>query len=129
MLYRNTQNFRPALHHSDQTIYYAKMMKEGEAKTTWVCDTLIFKSNTFYQMAKFAEAKAAAEEAYCYISAVYDPEHPLVLKAGGKLIEILPQLKDHYDGERYARILYESLTRTAQDPESYEIARAATCMC
>jgi hypothetical protein len=57
---------------------------------------------------------------------VYDPEHPLVLEAGGKLIEILISMGEFYDAERFARVVYDGLTRPPLDPESFEVARAAS---
>jgi hypothetical protein len=49
-------------------------------------------------MDKLPKAKAVREEAYIYVSEVYNPEHPLVLEAGAQLIEILNQTGDFYDG-------------------------------
>jgi hypothetical protein len=45
-------------------------------------------------MQKLVEAKAVREEAYICVSEAYNPEHPLVLEAGGKLVHILGQTKD-----------------------------------
>jgi hypothetical protein len=56
---------------------------------------------------------------------LYNPEHPLVLEAGGKLIEILVLTGDFYDAERFARVCYEALTRAPLDPDSFEAANAA----
>jgi hypothetical protein len=60
--------------------------------------------------------------AYVYVSEVYNPKHPLVLRAGGRLIGILSH---YYDAERFARICYEALTRAPLDPDSFEAAEAA----
>jgi hypothetical protein len=65
------------------------------------------------------------EEAYIYVSQSHDPEHPLVLEAGGELIEILFETGDYYDAERFARVCYEALTRAPLDPNSFEAAIAA----
>jgi hypothetical protein len=65
------------------------------------------------------------EEAYMKVSEAYDPEHSLVLEAGGELIGILNLTGDYYDAERFARVCYDSLTRAPLDPDSIEIAIAA----
>jgi hypothetical protein len=60
------------------------------------------------------------------LNETYDPEHPIVLEAGSRLIEILSRTGHHHDNvERFARICYECLTRTPLDPESFEAAEAA----
>jgi hypothetical protein len=56
---------------------------------------------------------------------MYDPEHPLLLKAASKLIEILDETGDYYDAERFVRICYEALSRQTLDPDSFEEANAA----
>jgi hypothetical protein len=76
-------------------------------------------------MGQLNEAKAIREEAYMYVNETYDSEHPLVLEAGGELIEILNRTGNYYDAERFARVCYEALTRAPLDPNSYEAADAA----
>lgn len=72
------------------------------------------------------ESKAVREEAYMYVSAVYNPEHPLVLENGGKLITILVATGEFYDAERFARVCYDGLTRAPRenDPEGGDIIEA-----
>jgi hypothetical protein len=94
-------------------------------KIKMVYDVLSNLGQLYHTMGKVSEAKATREEAYCSISEVYDPEHPLVLEAGTRLIEILKVTKKYYDAERFSRICYESLTRTPLDPDSFQIANAA----
>jgi hypothetical protein len=77
-------------------------------------------------MGKLTESKAVSEEAYIHVSEAYDPEHPLVLEAGGKLIEILNRTGDYYDAERFARVCYDGLTRAPLIPDSFEAAIAAS---
>jgi hypothetical protein len=79
-------------------------------------------------MGKLTEAKALAEEAYMFVSEVYDPEHPLVLEAGDQLVQILGHTGDYHDAERFARICYEGLTRAPLDPESVEAAKGAATL-
>jgi hypothetical protein len=55
---------------------------------------------------------------------VYNPEHPLVLEAAGKLIETPNQTGEYYDAERFARICYEARTRPPLDSENFEAAEA-----
>jgi hypothetical protein len=73
----------------------------------------------------YADAKAVLEEAYIYVSGIYDPEHPQVLETASKLIDILAMAVDFYDAERFARICYEAFTRPPLDPESFEACNAA----
>jgi hypothetical protein len=86
-----------------------------------VSDSLDLLGDIFYTIGKFIKAKAVMEEAYDYLNEIYDPEHPLVLEAGGTLVQVLGRTGDHYDAERLARICYDSLTRLHLDPESYII--------
>jgi tetratricopeptide (TPR) repeat protein len=122
----NLKDFDKAHHHCDQSISYAKQMKEGEEKRKWVYETLVSKGGLYYQMCNFNDAKVAMEEAYIYIAEIHNPEHPLVLQAADELIQTLSQTGDYYDAERFARICYEALTRAPLDPESREAADAAT---
>jgi hypothetical protein len=55
-----------------------------------------------HRMGHLTEAKSLREETYIYLSEIYNPEHLLVLKAGGKLIEILIDTGNYYDAERFA---------------------------
>jgi tetratricopeptide (TPR) repeat protein len=125
-VYKTLNDFDKALHHCEQSVYHAKQMKGGEKKTKKVFDILQLQGGLCAVMDKYAEAKASMEEAYMCVSEIYDPEHPLVLEAAGKLIMILGQTGDHYDAERFARICYETLTRAPLDRESFEAAKAAT---
>jgi tetratricopeptide (TPR) repeat protein len=121
--YRELKDMDKALHYSEQSVYHAKQMKEGEIKTKRVFDALNNLSETYSIVGKIAELKAVTEEAYTSVSEIYNPEHPLVLKAGGNLIEILCMTGDFYDAERFAR-MYDALTRLPLDPESFEAVGA-----
>jgi glucosamine 6-phosphate synthetase-like amidotransferase/phosphosugar isomerase protein len=82
-------------------------MNDGEPKIKQVFESLKFHSSLYLEMNKRTEAKAVIEETYEYVSISYHPEHPLVLEAGGKLIEILYLTGDYYDAERFARVIYD----------------------
>jgi hypothetical protein len=88
-------------------------------------DCLNFQANLQYKAGNITAAKATREEAYIYVSKIHNPEHPLVLQAGSKLIEILGATGDDYNAERFARVCYDALTRPPLDPESYEAMNAA----
>jgi dTDP-4-dehydrorhamnose 3,5-epimerase-like enzyme len=77
-------------------------------------------------MGKLSEAKALREEAYMFVSEVYNPEHPIVLKIGCKLVDILLLTNNYYDAERSARVCYDSLTCAPMNPNSSEAAQAAS---
>jgi hypothetical protein len=70
---------------------HAKQLNDGEDMIKKVFDYLSRLGEIYPNMGKLPEAKAVREEAYIYVSEVYNPEHPLVLEAGGKLIEIVTE--------------------------------------
>jgi hypothetical protein len=119
--------FKDAEHHCKQAVLYAKKLKKGDEKMQRVYDTLQLLATIYFARGETPEGKAVYEERYNYLVEVYDPEHPLVLKAAGKLIEILnlSEVGDYYNAERFAKVCYEALTRPPLDPESYEAAKAA----
>jgi tetratricopeptide (TPR) repeat protein len=123
--YRVLNNLDKAHHYSKQAIFHAKQIRDGEERARDLFDALSSQGTLYYCMGKFIEAKAVREEAYIYVSEIYNPEHPIVLEAGGKLIEILNKTEDYYDAERFARVCYDGLTRPPLDPDSYEAADAA----
>jgi hypothetical protein len=109
----------------EQSILHAKQLNDREDKIKKVFDYLSHLGEIYSNMGKLPEAKAVGEEAYLHVSEVDNPEHPLVLEAGGKLIEMLNATGDFYDAERFARVCYEALTRGPLDPDCFEAARAA----
>jgi tetratricopeptide (TPR) repeat protein len=124
--YKDVKDWDKAIHYQEQSILHAKLMKDGEKKIKKVYDYLSRLANLYHHMGKLTEAKTVREEAYMYVNATYDPEHPLVLEAGGYLIEILNETGNYYDAERFARVCYEALTRAPLDPDSFEAANAAS---
>jgi tetratricopeptide (TPR) repeat protein len=125
MNYRCLKDFDKALHHDEQSIYCAKQMKGGEHKTKQIYDCSFSLGDNYKVMGKYTEAKTIREEAYICVSERYNSEHPLVLVAGGQLIEALNMTEDYYDAERFARFCYDGLTRPPLDPDSYEAAQAS----
>lgn len=102
--YMKLNDWENAQHHMQQYILFAKKLKEGKTKIESVCNALNGLSIIYSKIDKLDEAKALREEAYMYASEAYDPEHPLVLEAGGQLIEVLVLTEDFYDAERFSRI-------------------------
>jgi hypothetical protein len=123
--YREIRDWDKAKYYQEQSILHAKLMKEGEDKIKSVFYALSKLASLHNLIGKLPETKAVREEAYIYVSEQYNPEHPLVLEAGGALVHILNQTGDFYDAERFARICYEGLTRAPSDPDSFEAAKAA----
>jgi hypothetical protein len=97
-------------------------MKEGEKKVQQVLRSYSSSAGLYQVSYKISEEKAVRKEAYIYASEIYNPEHPIVLEAGGLLIDTLCRSGDFYDAERFARVCYDSLTRPPLDPEAYEVA-------
>jgi tetratricopeptide (TPR) repeat protein len=112
-------------HHIEKSIMHSKKMKDGKEKVEQLYKSFSSLANTYYTMNNLTESKAYREEAYMCVSEMYNPEHPLVLEAGGHLITILGRTGDFYDAERFARICYEGLTRHPLNPDSCEAAKAA----
>jgi hypothetical protein len=71
--------------------------------------------------------KYSYEATYELLADAYNPYHPEALKIVSLLIPILLDLREFKDAERYARQLYDSLTKPIDD-ESEEIAIAADCL-
>lgn len=112
-------------HYLEQSILHGKQMTDGESKMDRVFHSMAKLGDLFQEKGKVIEAKIIMEENYIYLSEKYDPKHPLVLKAGANLIQILALTGAFYDAERFSRICYEGITRKPLDPDSYEAARAA----
>jgi hypothetical protein len=65
-----------------------------------------------------------AEEAYSFVAVLYNPVHPKVLEAAGRLIECFRVKGDLYDAERFSQLTLESLKDPANglDQESEAVA-------
>jgi hypothetical protein len=124
--YRSLHDWNKTEHYCRQAVEHTKKLKGVEDRLRRVFDILTNLADAYCLSDRLPQAKEIREEAYIYVSEVYNPEHPLVLQAAGKLIETLTAVGDFYDAERFARICYEGLTRPPLDPESYEAAEAAS---
>jgi hypothetical protein len=96
----------------------------GEIRTDRLFHQLLYKGQNAFFQAKYSEARTVYEECYDLVAIAYYPDHPQVLRIATLLIDILIQLKEYYDAERYVRILYECITRPI-DTESDDVANAA----
>jgi tetratricopeptide (TPR) repeat protein len=125
--YEKLDDWEKAAYYQKQAIMHAKQTEDGEDdnKIRKVYGYLNGLVRLHQTMGQSDERKVIGEEAYICVYEVYDPKHPLVLEAGGKLIEILSHTGDYYDAERFARICYEALKRPPLDPNSFEAATAA----
>jgi hypothetical protein len=124
--YREVRNWDKAQHYCEKSTVHAKQMMAGEDKIRRVFDTLTRQGDLHAVRGKLTKAKTTMEETYTYVSEVYNLEHPKVLEAGSKLIDILNQKGNHYDAEHFARVCYDSLIRPRLDPESFAAANATT---
>jgi tetratricopeptide (TPR) repeat protein len=100
--YEQVEDWDKAIHYQEQSILHAKQIKDGEDKIKTVYNLISRLGDIYNYIGKLTEAKAIKEEAYMYVSQSYDPEYPLVLEAGGKIIEILNRTRKFYDAERFA---------------------------
>lgn len=124
--YKNLKDWGRTEYYIEQSTIHSKQIKDKKKRTAAVFRYLNHQSNLYYNIGNYIISKAIREKAYIYVSKVYDPEHPLVLQAGGKLIEILTETGDYYDAERYARFCYDGLTHAPLNPDSKEAAMAAS---
>jgi tetratricopeptide (TPR) repeat protein len=126
IIYKNLKHWDKVQHFREQSVYHAKQMKEGELKIKVLFSAWSSLGDLYYRQRKLTEVKAIREEAYEYVNETYDIDHPLTLEAGRHLVEILGEIGDYYDSERFARVCYESLTRAPRDPEGLQAAFAAS---
>jgi hypothetical protein len=123
--YESLNNIDIAQYYHEQSVVHAKEMKKGQATIKWILQVLNNLGDMYHSMGKLTETKAARKEAYMLASEIYNPELPLVLQAGSKLIQFLAINGDYYDADRFARVCYDGHTRAPQDPDSFEAAVAA----
>jgi hypothetical protein len=108
-----------------KAVHHAKQLNKGEIKMLKVFDALDSLAQYYAALDQMTKAKTALEEKYNYAVEAYHPEHPLVLQAAERLIQVLIMTENYYDVERFARVCYDGLTRPPSDPESREAAKAA----
>lgn len=117
-------NYSEAIEYCDKAILHANIIMVEEIRIHIVFHAMTQKGKVLCLQKKFSEAKIVYEDAYNLVAEAYYVDHPLVLKAGNSLIDILIQTYEYVLAERYARISYESLTRPI-DNESVEVGNAA----
>jgi tetratricopeptide (TPR) repeat protein len=117
-------DYDKATDYCDMALSHARLVITEDARINLIYQTLIRKGQNLGSQSKNNEAKAVFEELYNFIVEIHYPDHPLVLTAANRMIEILITLEEYEDAERYARISYECLTRPT-DTESEEVADAA----
>jgi hypothetical protein len=118
-VYHNgSYNYDKCITYCDKSIYYTKLLTNGERKIVLLNGSLELKGRLLSTMLKFDEARKMFEDSYNLMAETYDPSHPKVLAIGSLLINILIEKKEYYDAERFSRICYECLKRT-DDCESY----------
>jgi tetratricopeptide (TPR) repeat protein len=125
--YYNLRDFNKAGSCYDRAVSYAKNMAIGKERTADIYEALTKKARSSSVNFDKSAAKAAYEETYELLADAYDPYHPKALKIVSLMIPILLDLREFKDAERYARQLYDSLTKPI-DNESKEVAKAADCL-
>jgi tetratricopeptide (TPR) repeat protein len=104
---------------------YGKQRVNGKEKTEFLYDVLMKKGKILQSRRQFKECKAVYEEACNLMATFHYPDHPIVLKTANFLVQVLIQLKEYTDAERYASVLYECLKGESEDTENEEVAIAA----
>jgi tetratricopeptide (TPR) repeat protein len=125
LIHINRSQFNQAEIHCQQALFYARLYEgKEERKTDLLCEALGVYVNLRGTQGKFADAVIYAEEAYNLVAVAYNPVHPKVQKAAGRLIESLIHKGDLFNAERFAQATLDSL----KDPgnglgqESEEVA-------
>jgi hypothetical protein len=100
---------------------------EGQYKTTLMLSSLLMYSDLRQRQHNFSGAVTFAEDAYNLVAITYDPVHPQVQRAAGKLINGLMKKGDLLNAERYAQQTYDNLKdhKNGIDQEGDEIAQGA----
>lgn len=110
----------------DRGISHAKKIMMGDYKIVFLYKSLALKGDTFSHQSKFREAKVVYEELYNMLAETFNPDHPQTLRAANLLINVLIEIEEYEDAERFARISYECLR--SKDTQSIEIANAAEAL-
>jgi hypothetical protein len=125
--YFNLHDLNKAGECYDRSLLYAKQMAEGEERTDFIYEALTKKARGLSAKIDYIGAKAAYEETYDLLANAYDSYHPKALKNLRLLIEVLIQLREFEDADRFVRQLYNFLTHPI-DTESEEVAEAANSL-
>jgi tetratricopeptide (TPR) repeat protein len=107
--------------------YSRKFGVEGGFKITTEFTALCAYAHLRNVQFDYSGAVTFAEEAYNLVVVAYDPVHPEVQEAAGKLIHYLINSGDLFNAERYAQQTYENLKNqeNGMDQECEEIATGA----
>jgi hypothetical protein len=124
----NRRQFDLAEGHCLRSLAYSrKYGLERELKIIMIFTALITYCSLREREGNYSDAVTFAEECYNFVVEAYDPAHPQVQEAAGKLIEILISKGDLFDAERYAQITYGNLCdkKNEIDQESEAVAEGA----
>jgi hypothetical protein len=116
------ENFGGAEGYIKKSLLYARRI--GQENVHCLYQALTRKGSFLGGQLRDKEAKAYYEEGYEIISTLHSLDHPLVLEAAKNMIHNCMDLKDYYNFERYARFVYEIVSRPI-DRENLDVADAA----
>jgi tetratricopeptide (TPR) repeat protein len=119
LCYDNIFKFDKALAMYDESISYHSFRKGH------LYILLEHKGKCLFHQHRLDEAKIVVSESYNMIIEKYDPTHIDVLRIANLLVTILIELKELYDAERFANVIYESLTKPI-DADNLAVAEAAS---
>jgi tetratricopeptide (TPR) repeat protein len=122
------RQFDTAEGHCQRCLAYSRRYGlEGEEKITMIFTALKLCCSLRNYQDNYSDALSFAEEGYNLVVEAYDPAHPQVQEAAGKLIEVLISKRDLFDAERYAQVTYSNLRdkKNGIDQESEVVAEGA----
>jgi tetratricopeptide (TPR) repeat protein len=117
--YEKLSEYSKAIKFSEHAILYARQIISEKSRVHYLYSALDTMAVIFHRQHKYTEAKPYFEEAYITVSYIYSLDHPYVLHAGNNLIKVLTDLKEYYDVERYARLLYECQFKSNTESEEF----------
>jgi tetratricopeptide (TPR) repeat protein len=126
IILRRKNEFVLAESHCQQALSHARLYEGGEEdKIDLVCSALTAYYNLRAFQGNYIDALPFAEEAYNVVAIAYNPVHPKVQQAAGRLIDCLIHNGDLYNAERFAEATLDSLKDPANrlDQESEAVAK------
>jgi tetratricopeptide (TPR) repeat protein len=124
-IYKNRDRYDVSESHYQRAISYARRYDhDGEMKTTLLLKALTGYCEVRTVWKDHAGALILAEEAYDIVAIAYNPVHPQVQEAAGKLIQCLTFKGDLDKAELFAQMTLDSLKDRANkvDQEGEEVA-------
>jgi tetratricopeptide (TPR) repeat protein len=124
-IYSHRNQFDLADSYWQQALSHVRLYEgEEEKKTDILCTALSGYCDLQLTQGNYADAVAFVGEAYNCVAVAYNPVHPKVQKAAGRLIECLTHKGDFYDAERFAQATQDSLKDLGNkvDQQSEEVA-------